>query len=117
MQAGFDAWFFYGIAGINPDLSAPGFKKIILKPQLTAQLDWAKGSYNSVHGKIVSDWKKVAGKFIWNVEIPVGSTAQIVLPKEFSKITIYDGGGKIWKQNLSAGNYDFGSGKYKIEAY
>jgi alpha-L-rhamnosidase len=117
MQAGFDAWFFYGIAGINPDLSAPGFKKIILKPELTAQLDWAKGSYNSVHGKIVSDWKKVAGKFIWNVEIPVGSTAQIVLPKEFSKITIYDGGDKIWKQNLSAGNYDLGSGKYKIEAY
>lgn len=116
MQAGFDAWFFYGIAGINPDLSAPGFKKIILKPQLTAQLDWAKGSYNSVHGKIISDWKKVGGKFIWNIEIPVGSTAQIVLPTEFSKMTIYDAKGKLWKQNIVANNYSLASGKYKIEA-
>ena len=117
MQAGFDAWFFYGIAGINPDLSAPGFKKIILKPQLTEQLEWAKGAYNSIHGEIVSNWKKEAGKFVWNIEIPVGSNVQIDLPQQFSKMTIKDALGKTLAKKISANQFDLSSGKYQIEAY
>src|SRR5690606_3450975 len=58
MQAGFDAWFFYGIAGIRPDVASPGFKKIILQPHLIKQLEWAKGAYHSPYGEIVSNWKR-----------------------------------------------------------
>jgi len=88
MQAGFDTWFFNGIAGINPDMTAPGFKKIILEPKLINQLKFAKGDYNSVYGKIVSDWKWEGKKFVWTVEIPVNTTATIKLPNQFSSITI-----------------------------
>ena len=116
MQAGFDAWFFYGIAGINPDLIAPGFKKIILKPQLTEQLDWAKGSYHSVYGEIVSNWKKENGKFIWDIEIPVGSSVQIVLPSQFTTMSIQDNQNKFIIQNKTNKQHQLSSGKYKITA-
>ena len=46
--------------------------------------------------------EKEAGKFIWNIEIPVGSTAQIVLPLQFSKINVKDNRGKIIKENINA---------------
>ncbi|MCS6950882.1 MAG: family 78 glycoside hydrolase catalytic domain, partial [bacterium] len=34
MQGGFDAWFFYGIAGIRPSEEGAGFKRIILQPHI-----------------------------------------------------------------------------------
>lgn len=80
MQAGFDAWFFYGIAGIKTDLNTPGFKRIILEPQLINELQYAEGSYQSPYGKIQSDWKWVNEQLVWKVSIPVNTTAQLKLP-------------------------------------
>jgi alpha-L-rhamnosidase len=37
-----DGWFYQGLAGIRPDPSAPGFKKIIIKPAILA-LSGAEG--------------------------------------------------------------------------
>jgi len=48
--------------GINA--AAPGFEKIIIKPQPVKDLRWAKGSYQSIRGKISSDWK-IDGKILW----------------------------------------------------
>ena len=45
-----DEWFYRSLLGINA--AAPGFKKIIIKPQPAGDLTWAKGSYNSVRGKL-----------------------------------------------------------------
>ena len=38
-------WFFRSLLGINP--GAPGFRRIILKPQPAGDLTWAKGTYQS----------------------------------------------------------------------
>lgn len=71
-------WFYRSLLGINPAL--PGFKKIILKPQPTGDVTWAKGSYQSVHGEIVSDWKIDNHQFIWHVSIPPNTTAVVYIP-------------------------------------
>lgn len=49
-------WFYRSLLGINA--ASPGFEKIIIKPQPAGDLIWAKGSYHSVRGQIISDWKK-----------------------------------------------------------
>jgi alpha-L-rhamnosidase len=80
MQAGFDAWFYEGILGIKPMEEAPGFKSVKLSPALTQQLAWAKGSYESAYGKIISDWERSDNLFKWKVTIPANTTAIIYIP-------------------------------------
>ncbi|MGZ8559890.1 MAG: family 78 glycoside hydrolase catalytic domain, partial [Chitinophagaceae bacterium] len=65
MFGSIDEWFYKSILGINA--AAPGFEKIIIKPQPLKDLKWAKGNYQSVRGNIVSDWKKEGNKFLLQV--------------------------------------------------
>ena len=113
-----DEWFYKSLAGINA--SAPGFKKIIIKPQ-PAELTWAKGSYRSVYGEIVSDWKKDANSFRLRASVPVNTMAEVWLPaKENRNITEsgknnfqsseirllkYEKGYAVFM--VGSGNYDF----------
>ena len=57
-----------------------GFDKIVIRPQPVGDLKWVKASYDSVHGKVVSEWRREAGKFNLRVRVPVGATATVILP-------------------------------------
>lgn len=70
-----EEWFYRTLLGINP--AAPGFEKIIIKPQPAGDLTWAKGSYESVRGKIESDWRIEKGMFNIRVNIPANTQAEI----------------------------------------
>ena len=87
-QGGFDVWFYNGIAGINPDPKIPGFKHIILKPQIFGTLNFAKASYHSIYGLIKSEWQIKDKNILWNITIPVNTTAEIYVPvKTESEVT------------------------------
>ena len=82
------AWMYQYLAGIQPGIEAPGFKKFVLKPGFAAKLDHVKASYNSPYGTIQSRWQKLNGKIECEFEIPDGSTADIILPgKTFKDVT------------------------------
>ena len=76
------AWYYQSLAGIQPDPEGPGFKKIIIKPDVAGDLTWAKASYRSIHGKISSDWRRDKGKFILNIEVPVNTSATVYIPAD-----------------------------------
>lgn len=75
-----NAWMMKTIAGINPDPAAPGFKHILINPQVLGDLTFAKGSYDSVHGLIASEWTVKDGQFRLNVTIPANCAATVSLP-------------------------------------
>lgn len=52
------AWNIEALAGIRPDPTGPGFKKIIIKPAIAGDLTWVKAHYDSPYGRIVSNWKR-----------------------------------------------------------
>ncbi len=93
MFGSIDEWFYKSILGINA--AAPGFKKIIIKPQ-PAELSWAKGAYQSVYGTIKSNWKKTGSGFQLQATIPVNTTAEIWLPAKEND-TITESGNKDFK--------------------
>lgn len=105
-----DEWFYRSLLGINS--AAPGFEKIIIKPQPAGDLTWAKGSYKSIRGEIISDWKKEGNNFTLHVVIPANTTATIFIPSnENSPVTE---GGKpvnLFHQN-GYGVWERGSGEY-----
>jgi len=75
-----EAWFYQTLAGINHDPQNPGFKHIILRPWAIGDLTYAKASYKSMYGKIVSDWVITDGTFKWKVTIPPNTTATVYVP-------------------------------------
>ncbi len=75
-------WFYSDLAGIARDPSAVGYEKIDIHPTPVGNVTWARASYQSVRGKIVSNWKIVAGRFTLDVTIPPGTTAYVRLPSE-----------------------------------
>lgn len=76
------AWFYQTILGIRSDPSGPGFKRILIKPESVGGLTWARGSYDSVRGKIVSSWKRQGGSFHLHVDIPANTTATVSIPAQ-----------------------------------
>jgi alpha-L-rhamnosidase len=79
-QAGYDAWFYSGVAGINPMSKSPGFKHIVLQPRLIKQLQWAGASYHSMYGLIESKWRNEEDTFQWRITIPPNTTATVYVP-------------------------------------
>jgi alpha-L-rhamnosidase len=74
------AWFYKALAGIRPDPKSPGFKHFFINPQVVGDLTRAKGAYDSIRGKIVSDWQVVNGEFQITLVIPANTTATVSLP-------------------------------------
>jgi alpha-L-rhamnosidase len=72
------SWLWTRCCGIRP--TAPGYKKIEIAPQPGGTFTYAKASYDSVSGKIVSSWEKEDGEFILDVEIPSQVDATVILP-------------------------------------
>jgi len=112
-------WFYQALLGINP--AAPGFKRILIKPQPVGDLTWTKGSFESIQGTIASSWEIDNGKFLLEVTVPVNTTAEIwILSDKASTITesgisVKEAKGLQWIRNEN--NYtifEAGSGKYKF---
>lgn len=98
-------WFYRSLLGINA--AAPGFEKILIKPQPAGDLKWAKGSYKSVRGVIASDWKRDRNDFSLTVTIPANTTAEVWIPaKEGS--TVKEGGKKIGADGVQLLRYQDG---------
>ncbi|HSW45043.1 MAG TPA: family 78 glycoside hydrolase catalytic domain [Phycisphaerae bacterium] len=73
-------WFFKALAGINIADHAVGGDKLVIRPQPVAGLDWVKGEYRSIGGTIASRWRIEDQTFHLDVQVPVGSTAEVHLP-------------------------------------
>ena len=81
-------WLHEYLGGIRSDPEAPGFKKIIIKPEIVGDLAWVKDSYDSIHGRISSEWQPFAGQFDLRVTIPANTTATVYLPaKDIKSVT------------------------------
>ena len=75
-------WLFDTVAGIDTD--GPGYKKIIIRP-MPGAITNAKATYDSINGKIISDWQLKDGIFTLNVTVPANTTATVYIPAESAK--------------------------------
>jgi alpha-L-rhamnosidase len=95
-------WMINDLAGIQSD--GPGYDKIIIHPHPPtpgsnperAPINWVKAHYDSIHGRIVSNWKRTENKFELETEIPANNTATVYLPAS-SADSITEGGKPLAK--------------------
>lgn len=82
MMGQIDEWFFKWLAGIQFDPKNPGYKKIIINPQIVGDLNYVSASTESLYGKISVDWKRENGLFNLKVNIPANTEAMVILPNK-----------------------------------
>lgn len=70
-------WLHRYVAGLEK--GQPGYKHIIIHPHPDARLTYAKASYRSVYGEIISAWEIKDGTMHFEVTIPPNTTATICL--------------------------------------
>jgi alpha-L-rhamnosidase len=73
-------WMYRTIAGIDTDSKQAGYKHILIQPQPGGNLTWARGEYTCLYGIIRTDWWITGKNFYLQVDIPVNTTATVVLP-------------------------------------
>jgi alpha-L-rhamnosidase len=79
-------WMINDLAGIQSD--GVGYQKIIIHPHPPSPgsnierkpIDWVKAHYDSIHGRIASEWRRTEKQFELTVEIPANTTATVYLP-------------------------------------
>lgn len=110
------AWVYRYAAGIDTLPGAPGFKEIIVHPHLDARMTSGRAEYESIYGKIVSDWKGTpAGPFSLSVTIPANTSAKVVLPA-IAGARLTEDGNPV-EARADGGSYvvSIGSGSYNFE--
>ena len=116
-----EEWFYRGLGGISSDPSGPGFKRIVIKPQIVGDLSGASVTYDSLYGCIISNWQREGDKLTMDVAIPVNTTATVYVPAkdaagvtESGKPAAKAEGVKFLRMENGAAVYGIGSGTYRF---
>ncbi len=80
-------WLYSSVLGIQADLAKPGFSHAIIHPEPGGGVTWAKGEHETIHGTVKSAWRIENGRFMFDLSVPPGMTATVILPaQDFAKI-------------------------------
>ena len=107
---GVGSWFVQAAGGILPDANAPGFKNVIVRPQIPTGVEWVKTSKLTPYGKVRSEWRVDDDKITFDIEIPANSTATFHSPVAAAECTING-----VSTTLNGNAISLASGVHKIE--
>ncbi len=116
-------WLWRNVAGLNPDEAHPGYQSFTIHPRPTKEVTWCRASYDSIRGKIVSDWKCEGDKFTLKVTVPANTTATVFVPAarpevvtESGQVASQSAGVTLWRSEPGAAVYQVESGVYQFNS-
>jgi alpha-L-rhamnosidase len=91
------SWLYKAVAGINLAPGSVGFEKVRIAPQMVRDLRYAAGSTRTPRGQVACSWSREERSIRLEAVVPVGSEAEVILPKfNLQNIVIKEGGRIIW---------------------
>ncbi|MHB8520586.1 MAG: glycoside hydrolase family 78 protein [Limisphaerales bacterium] len=116
-------WVWRNVAGINPDAAHPGYQHFVIRPQPGGGVTWAKAHYDSIRGRIRSDWKIAGGSITLKFAVPANTTATAYVPTQDAAAVKESGlsasqadGVTYVRSEAGAAVYELGSGDYVFTA-
>lgn len=125
------AWLYKALAGINMVPGSVGFEKVRIAPQMVRDVRYAAGSVRTLRGMVSCSWARDEQTIKLDVSIPVGSQAEIMIPRfNLRNIVIREGGQVLWdgqgfhsgvegvnkvEQSTAGFEVRVGSGRYVFE--
>ncbi len=73
-------WMYRTITGIDTYEDSPGYKHIRILPHIGGMLTFANADLQTYYGKVSSHWKIENGKLLFDIEIPVNTSATLHIP-------------------------------------
>lgn len=131
-QTFISGWFYAALAGLVPDEKHPGWEHFSVKPHVVGDLKWAKGTVQTLRGKVESRWRRTDRGVRLDVTVPANSQATVYVPKGgASQCGVKEGGKVIWRggrfvpgvDGITSGRddgewigFEVGSGEYSFES-
>lgn len=109
-------WLYSRMAGIRCDLSAPGFKKIILEPVADPSLEFVDCRYESPYGTIKSGWRYENGLPVYEMTVPANTSATVYLPERAAAYTVSGGTATFIGNENGYAVYEIAAGQYEFVA-
>ena len=115
-------WMYGVVAGIGLDPERSGYKHIIIRPRPGGGLTFARGEYQSVRGRIVSDWRLEGNRLSLKVVIPANTSATVYLPNVTDRAKVLESGVraeqargvKFLRMEGDTAVYSIASGRYEF---
>ena len=73
-------WMF--MYGLGIDTEGAGYRNIIIKPRVSDQMQFMRGSYQSINGEITSSWAREGKTLTMQVSIPANTRAKVYIPAD-----------------------------------
>lgn len=73
-------WMYQHVAGIQALEDGPGYRHFRIAPTPGAGLEHAGGQLQTYYGEISSSWAFENGKYVLRVQVPVNTSAELVMP-------------------------------------
>ncbi|HWD91571.1 MAG TPA: family 78 glycoside hydrolase catalytic domain [Verrucomicrobiae bacterium] len=99
------AWFMEYLAGISP--GSPGYKSVIIKPEITGAVAWAQATHESPYGTISNAWQMNGPTITMDLVIPPNSMGVVYLPTlgtPATNLVIQESGVNIWVNGATTGS-------------
>jgi alpha-L-rhamnosidase len=110
------AWVYRSVAGIDTNVEGAGYREIVVHPVLDPRLTHARGEYDSVYGRIVSDWNAKPGEALTlDLTIPANTRAKVYLPAFSHATLIVDNQPVHARSQAGSLIVKLGSGSYHLE--
>jgi alpha-L-rhamnosidase len=109
------AFVYREVAGIDTAADGPGFRHILVHPRINEALSSAGGEYDSVYGRIVTDWRgSSVGPFELRLTVPANTRATVYLPA-IANAKVMESGKEVsatkesdsWVVEVGSGSYVF----------
>jgi len=75
-----EEWFYRGLAGLDIDLANPEPRRIVIHPAIVDSVNAADASEDTVFGQARSSWQRLQGGAAFDITVPPGQQATLVLP-------------------------------------
>ena len=114
-------WLFSTVAGIDTDPDRVGFKHVLVRPLPGGGITHSKAEYESLYGRIATEWKDANGRYTLDVTIPANTRATVWVPAadgtpvtEGGKPVEQSEGVLLLRREAGSAVYSVGSGTYRF---
>jgi alpha-L-rhamnosidase len=110
-------WLYRFLAGIDIPEGFAGFQRFLIRPKVGEGISHVNCRYKTLYGWVESSWKYEEGDLTLFIEIPVNTSAEIIVP--LSKGGVYMDGVRADGKDSSEDELRIhaGSGRYEIKSF
>ncbi|MDF1514002.1 MAG: family 78 glycoside hydrolase catalytic domain [Anaerolineae bacterium] len=91
MMGSVGSWLYRALGGIQVDPAGPGFERIRIQPQFVEGINVIKTELTTVKGKVISSWIRREEDLEMTIQIPVGSSATVILSDVDNTVLVCEG--------------------------